>query len=259
MKKIIKISGTIAGCVIFVSVLAIVIWYKKNQPLVFNNNKYFDLCVADVFFKDRTNQEYAPRTNERIQIKWDIPVEQFWNNDTITISITNTTGEKLYHFGCMYPLNNLVFEDYIIAPQGIVDTLYYHERTFSGIDDAEYIPFKKKKSFTLKSYNPLLQYPGYQPLPMDTEEFPQIIKDVYGDTTQIRYFVFLRGLPWNNHGFSIAYSDFIKIPVDSIIDGWKKNKFSTWHSSYNPENHQEYLDFYREDKMRREQDLDASL
>ena len=85
-----------------------------------------------------------------------------------------------------------------------------------------------------------LLYPRFHYLPMDTEEFPKIIKDVYGDTAQIRYFVFLRGLPWNNRGFSIAYSDFIKIPVDSVIDGWEKGKF-TKYGRYIPEEHQEYL------------------
>ena len=66
MKKILKISATIVGCVIFISVLATGIWYKTTYPLRFNNNKYFDLCIADEFFKDRTNQEYDLRSAEAL-------------------------------------------------------------------------------------------------------------------------------------------------------------------------------------------------
>jgi len=246
VKKVYKIFGIIIGSAIFVSVLVTVIWYKNIQPLEFNYSKHIDLCVADDFFKSRINKKYDPFTNERIQVKWDIPVKQFWNADTITFSITNITGVKLYYLGFKNPCCDFVFFDYIIAPQGRVDTLYFHKLGFDGVDNAEYIPFKKKGSITLKHCNPLLFYPEFDIfLPMDTDEFPRIIKEVYGDTAQIRFFVFLRGLPWNNSGFSIAYSDFIKVPIDSIIDGWKKGRFTN-HMHYNPEIHQEYLNVREE-------------
>ena len=245
------------GCAIFVSALVIIIWYANIQLLGFNKNKYFDLCVADEFFKDRTNekyessgppnyQEYNPRTNERIQVMWNIPVEQFCNNDTISISFINTTGEKLYYLGFRPPYYYVVL-DYIIAPCGKVDTmLFYKWGDLEAINEAEYIPFKKKERITLKYYNPVILYPGYEYiLPMDTEDFPRIIKEVYGDTVQIRYGAYLRGLPWNNRGFAIAYSDFIKIPINSIIDGWRKGKFTN-RIRYIPEDHQEYMNV-RED------------
>ena len=272
MKQIFKISGITIGCAIFISVLAISIWYINYIPSGedydddiellegpfgghmppefindglpklasgFNINKYFDLFVADEIFKDKKNKKWEPFTNERTQVKWDIPVEQFWNNDTITFSFTNTTGNKLYYLGYTHSSYCFVFLDYIISTQGKIDTLYCHEGGFEGAEGTEYIPFKKGKSITLKDDNPFLQDPyyGFTFLSRPYEDFPKIIKEVYGDTAQIRYFVFLRGMPWNNRGFSIAYSDFITIPIDSIISGWEKGKFEH-RRIFIPEGHQ---------------------
>jgi len=268
MKKFFKIFGIIIGCLIVILVLSIGIQYvnyipgmsyidryydemnpyipelddRPNIPSDIKDDKYFDLFVADAFFKGRTNQRYQGIPKEEVQIKWDIPVKQFWNNDTIIFSFKNTAREKLYYFGFKPPYYYIMI-DYIITLQGYSDTLFFSTwGDFEAIGEAKYIPFKKNASITLIDSNPILRYPSSYSdfISTDTEEFPKLIKEVYGDTVQIRYSAFLRGLPWNNRSFSIAYSDFIKIPINSIIDGWVKGRFTN-HGHYDLEEHKKYL------------------
>ncbi len=240
MKRIIKLSGITLACILVVLILAIWISYARSVPsredsTIYNEAKYFDLWIADKFFVNDTNQWFNPYTNSRIRLGWIIPVEEL-ENDSITVTFMNNTNEKLYYLGFSHPL---VEYDYVADFYGIADTIG-RGRNLGEFEGAKYFPMKKNESISIKLKNPLLLYPWFEHyLPTDTEEFPKIMKDVYGDVVQVRFKVFVRGLPWNKHGFSIANSDYIKIPIDTVIKGWKKGNFEK--VKYDPESHGEYF------------------
>jgi len=256
MKKIFKIPVIVIGSIIIAFVLVIGIWFALYTPPDVYRKKYFDLFIADIYFTSK-KPHYSPYDFERemfvcddkkrswpspmsIQLDWEIPTEQFGEGDSIHVSFMNNSGKKLYCFG-LAPYHAII-EDYIITYQESIDTIMWND--LSGIFEVGLTPFKRKEKVTIEIKNPLLLYPGYPSnfLPTDTEKFPEIIKEVYGDTVQIRFTVFVIEI-WK-HKYSPSYSKDVKIPVDMVIKGWEKGNFKK--VKYIPESHQEYFEVRKE-------------
>jgi len=238
MKRFIKISGIVTCGIIIAFMLIIGIWYAMYIPPY--GNKYFDLFIAELFFmskEERYESSWPPTMSK--QLDWEIPTEQFGEGNLINVSLTNSFGKKLYYYG-LSP-HEFLLKDYVIVSQENIDTLMWND--LSGVFEVGLIPFRKNRKVSPKIENPLLLYPGYPyNLPTDTENFPEIIREVYGDTVQIRFAVCVIE-PWKRD-FSISYSKYVKIPVDLVINGWEKGNFK--RVKYDPESHQEYLEVRRE-------------
>ena len=255
MKKIFKILVIVIGGIIIAFVLVIGIWFAIYTPAY--GKKYFDLFITDIYFTSK-EPRYDPFEVEEveigsfveedkkrswppafIQLDWEIPTEQFGEGDSIHVSFINNSGKKLYYFG-ITPFD-AILQDYVITHQESIDTIMWND--LEGVFETGLNPFRRKEKASIKIKNPLLLYPGYYYfLPTDTEDFPEIIKEVYGDTVQIRFTVFLFEI-WK-HRFSPSFSKYIKVPVDMVIKGWEKGNFEK--VEYDPESHQEYLEFRKE-------------
>jgi hypothetical protein len=258
MKKVIKILGFAVSGIIIALALVIGIWYAIYTPPHEYGKKYFDLFIVDILFRHNPKEIIEINIDDEInsscettmpssriswessiRLNWEIPVGQF-GNDIINISFTNTSGKKLYYLGYLSPTSCcFVFYDYIITPQGSNDTIILDGK-LDFLDVSEYVPLRRREKKSAEFDNPLRFYPEFRcHLPTDTEEFPHIIKEVYGDTVQIRFGICLIE-PWKYPGFSMSFSDFVKIPVQSVIEGWEKGNFTK--IKYDPESHQEYFE-----------------
>lgn len=248
MKKLIIIF------LILIIPIGIITWkYKKYKEELYEQPPSFDLFIAkSLYKKDKENPwkefwdnswESVSKENKRA-VEWISNPKDFEKLDSIYLGFKNTTNEKFYYVTWGTP-NSRMRISYKIYKNGILDSIPF--RGF-GCGSGIYItPLKNGEIAGSKLLNPLLFNPFTNHyLPLKNPKFPQLFKEIYGDSVVIKYEQATYSLPWNKFPSQKIESKEIVISTEKIIENWKKGDFKLSPEFYK-ENEQAFYIKYKGD------------
>ncbi|MCI2230435.1 hypothetical protein MC378_14745 [Polaribacter sp. MSW13] len=202
----------------------------KNEP--YQKTPFFDLFIAKSMYK--TNEETpwrdfwdnswqnVSKENKR-PIEWISNPKDFEKLDSVYLGFRNNTNEKFYYVTWGEP-NSRIRENFLVYRNGKIDSIPFGG---FGCGTGIYItPLKNGEIAGSKFLNPLLFNPftNYF-LPLKNKKFPQLFKEIYGDSVAIKYEQATYSLPWNKFPSQMIESKKIVISTERIIENWKKGQF----------------------------------
>ena len=229
MKKKIKIL------IYIIVIIPIIILGLSCYAFIYHPDQkapYFDLFIAKTFYKKDKQfawNEYwyncwdsVSKKNKR-QIEWISNPKDFEKLDSIYLGFKNTTNEKFYYVSWGSP-NSRIKDNYVVYKKGKADSI-----PFGGFGCATGIyiaPLKNGEIAGSKFLNPLMYnpYTGYH-LPIKNKKFPELFKEIYGDSVSIKFEQATYSLPWNKFPSQVIESNEIVISTEKIIENWKKGEF----------------------------------
>jgi hypothetical protein len=223
----------------------------KNEP--YQKTPFFDLFVAKSFYKkdlERPWEEFwynswnnVSKENER-PIEWISNPKDFEKLDSIYLGFKNTTKEKFYYVTWGEP-NSRIRISFNVFKNGKIDSIPF--RGF-GCGTGIYIaPLKNGEIAGGKFLNPLLFNPFTNHyLPLKNRKFPELFKEIYGDSVAIKFEQATYSLPWNKFPSQMIESKEIIISTEKIIENWKKGDYKL-SPEFDEENEQAFYIKYKGD------------
>ncbi|MDC1161894.1 hypothetical protein OAT18_00475 [Tenacibaculum sp.] len=202
--------------------------YKNKDKI---QPTHFDLFVVEEFYEKGKEKEYlwsefwseawnnAP-LNKKRPIQWFFNKESFEKFDSIYVGFKNISKEKIYYVTWGEP-NSRMRDDLVIYRKGEIDSIPFGG---FGCGTGIYIaPLKNGKTAGSKILNPFMfnPYTGYK-LPLKNKIFPELFKEIYGDSVSIKFKQATYSLPWNKLPSQMIESNEIVISTERIIENWKK-------------------------------------
>ena len=241
MKKLIIIF------LILIIPIGIISWkYNKYKNELSVQPPSFDLFIAKSFFKkdkDYPWKEYWDNAWNNVSMKRKRPTEWLLNKkdfeklDSVYLGFKNISNEKIYYVTWGQP-NSRIRDELLIYRNGKIDSIPFGG---FGCGSGIYItPLKNGEIAGSKISNPFLYnpYTGY-PLPLKNEIFPELFKEIYGDSIAIKFKQATYSLPWNKFPSQKIESKQIIISTKEIIKSWKNGNFS-FKSEFETENENSY-------------------
>lgn len=234
MKTIKRIFFVILSLTIIFTIYLIQDFNKYESNV--SNKKHFDLYIADRFLRksdhfslyqflhvhDSTTVWSDVKKSQRRPMKWDIKGLETLNY--ISISLKNISGEKMYYMSWGTPFSR-TREHFILYKNGIKTLI-----PFGGFDCGTGIYLEKmdvNETITNKNYSPLLFNPYTNaPLPLHSEKFPKLFKEIYGDSIKVILQQATYGSPWNKYPSQMITSQAFSVSTKKIIENWKRGNFS---------------------------------
>jgi hypothetical protein len=220
-----RIFSIITLSIVVLPALMIYFMYQSYKNEASDQPPYWDLFIAKTFYK---NEKQSPWDNiskeEKRPVKWLLNKSDFEKLDSVFIGFKNISNEKLYFVTWGYP-NSRLRRDLIIYKNGKLDSI-----PFGGFGCGTGIfvsPAENQDIVGGYSLNPLMfnPYSNYD-LPIETDSFPRVFKEIYGDSIGIRFQQATYSNPWNSYRSQMIYSEYIIISTDKIIENWKEGKFA---------------------------------
>lgn len=219
--------------------------YKSKDS---NQSTDFDLFIVEKFYekgKEKMNlsSEFWTEAwndvsiNQKRPIEWFLSTEEFEKLDSVYIGFKNISNEKFYYVTWGQP-NSRIRQDLLIYRNGKIDSIPFGG---FGCGTGIYItPLINKETAGSKLLNPLMinPYTGYD-LPLKNKKFPDLFKEIYGDSVSIKFKQATYSLPWNKFPSQIIESSEIVISTRKVIENWKKRDFK-----FNLKSEKEYESSY---------------
>ena len=216
----------------------------KNEP--YQKAPFFDLFIANSFYekdKERPWEEFWDNSwNNVIEenkrpVKWIANAGDFVKLDSIYLGLKNTTNEKFYYVTWGEP-NSRIRISYKVFKNGILDSIPFGG---FGCGTGIYItPLEKEEIAGSKFLNPLLFNPFTNHyLPLKNRKFPQLFREIYGDSVAIKFEQATYSLPWNKFPSQMIESNEIVISTEKIIENWKKGDYKL-SSEFEKDNEQAF-------------------
>ena len=202
----------------------------KNEP--YQKTPFFDLFVAKSFYKkdkERPWEEFwdncwnnVSSENKR-PVEWISNPKDFEKFDSIYLGFKNTTNEKFYYLTWGEP-NSRVRISFNVFKKGKIDSIPFGG---FGCGTGIYItPLKNGEIAGGKFLNPLLFNPFTNHyLPLKNRKFPELFKEIYGDSVAIKFEQATYSLPWNKFPSQMMESKEIIISTEKIIENWRKGDY----------------------------------
>ncbi len=216
----------------------------KNEP--YQKTPYFETFIAESLHeknKERPWEEFwdnswnnVSQENKR-PIEWLLNENEFEKLDSIFLGFKNTTNEKFYYVTWGEP-NSRIRISYKVFKNGIIDSIPFGG---FGCGTGIYItPLKDGKIAGSNFLNPLLFNPftNYE-LPLNNKKFPELFKEIYGDSVSIKFEQATYSLPWNKFPSQMVESKEIIVKTERFIKNWKKREFK-FSSEFEEENEQSF-------------------
>lgn len=196
---------------------------------VFRENEFmepatFEFFIAKTFFKEDNYSPFKPaEIGLKKPTKWHLQKDQFEAFDSVEIAFENLSAESYYYPSWGAPLTR-IREDLIIFKNGLADTV-----AFGGHGCATGVYMAKCKDeevMVIKHLNPLIfnPYSGYY-LDLESDTFPEIFKELYGDSVWIRYSQPTYSLPWKKYPSQLIQSNYLSINTNKLMERWNMNEF----------------------------------
>jgi len=213
----------------------LVLWlYEKYKDQLVDQPPHFDLFVAETLFEPVQKESWRKfwgaawndvSDSQKRSIEWKVHKIEFETLDSIYLGIKNTSKEKFYYVTWGAP-NSRIRISYNVYRNGKIDSI-----PFDGFGCGTGIfidPIEKEETAGSKFLNPLMFNPhtGYE-LPIKKEYFPELFKEIYGDSVGITFQQATYSLPWNKTPSQMIKSDEFYIVTDKIIENWEMGKFSS--------------------------------
>ncbi|MGB1042021.1 MAG: hypothetical protein ACPGU6_01380 [Tenacibaculum sp.] len=205
--------------------------YKKS---LYEQPPYFDLFIAHSLFEK--NEKYPwinfwsnawnkVPNNETRTVEWIFNKREFEKLDSIYLGFKNVSKEKFYYVTWGEP-NSRIRINYKIFRNGIIDSIPFGG---FGCGTGIYItPLKDGEITGSKFLNPLMFNPfnNYN-LPIENKKFPDLFKEIYGDSIALNFEQATYSLPWNKSHSQMIVSPEIIVCTEKIIENWKKGEYAS--------------------------------
>lgn len=208
------------------------IFHKPN----YSREKYIDLFIAEKlitkpdsikYFNDlwdstnvnKTSAWSSVKKKDRRPVKWNFIKTEFEKLGTISLELTNISGERMYYMSWGSPFSR-VRENIIVYKNG---KSYLIPFGGFGCGTGIYLEkLKNNETISAKNWNPLLfnPYTNYQ-LPLKSKKFPKLFKTLYGDSVKIIYEQATYGNPWGKYPSQMIFSQSISVSTDKILQNWE--------------------------------------
>ncbi|WP_428742160.1 hypothetical protein [Tenacibaculum sp.] len=211
----------------------IISWkYFSYRNSLYEQPFYFDLFIAQSLFEK--NEKYpwinfwgnswnkVPNSENR-PVKWIYNKKEFEKLDSVYLGFKNISKEKFYYVTWGEP-NSRIRINYKIFRNGKIDSIPFDG---FGCGTGIYItPLKEGKTAGSKFLNPLMfnPYNNYN-LPIKNKSFPDLFKEIYGDSVAINFEQATYSLPWNKVQSQMIISPEIIVSTEKIIESWKKGEY----------------------------------
>jgi hypothetical protein len=250
MKKKIKFTFFI----ILIILIGIFSWkYLNWKKSLYEQPASLDLFIAHSFFEK--DEEYPwiefwgnawnnVPNNENRNVEWIYNTRDFEKIDSIYLGLKNSTNEKFYYVTWGKP-NSRIRISYSVYKNGIKDSIPFGG---FGCGTGIYItPLKNGEIAGGKFLNPLLFNPFTNHyLPLKNRKFPELFKEIYGDSVAIKFEQATYSLPWNKFPSQMIESKEIIISTKKIIENWKKGDYKL-SPEFDEENEQAFYIKYKGD------------
>lgn len=230
MKKATKILISIVAGIIIIPSIILTVWYEVYKQRPVGQPPYFDLFIANTFFERDNSTPYDKVSESKKRpVIWQLNRDQFEKLDTITLTLTNISGEKCYYTSWGAPFTR-IRQDLIVYKNGIADSIPFGG---FGCGTGVYLaPLHDQETIARTLYHPFMfnPYSNYE-LDLKSDSFPKEFKSIYGDSVSIQLSQATYSTPWNEYKSQLIFSDMITISTDKIIENWYKGNFSVFPDS----------------------------
>ena len=200
-------------------------WYQEFKQQLPDQPPSFDLFIALTFFDLEDSSPWVIVTEDETRpVEWQLDHTQFERLDTVTLALTNISGEKFYYTSWGAPFTRLR-QDWIIYKNGLADTIPFGG---FGCGTGVYIaPLRPNETMTSTIFNPLMfnLCTNYN-LDIESDSFPDQFKSIYGDSIALRFSQATHSNPWNKYKSQMIFSEYITVSTEIVLDNWRQGDFA---------------------------------
>lgn len=220
--------------IILIILIVIFNWkYLNWEKGLYEQPASLDLFIAHSFFEKDEKYPWIEfwgnawnnvPNNENRNVEWIYNTRDFEKIDSIYLGLKNSTSEKFYYVTWGKP-NSRIRISYSVYKNGIKDSIPFGG---FGCGTGIYIdPLKKGEIAESKFLNPLMFNPyNNYPLPIENEKFPDLFKEIYGDSVSVKFEQATYSLPWNKIPSQMIASPEITVTSKKFLENWKERKYT---------------------------------
>jgi hypothetical protein len=200
-----------------ISIFTIILVSVYINSKAFNRVNILDFYVIVYLYDVGDYTPWSILSEERsIKCDWDLKNNQILSQDSIFISFTNRSNEKLFYITWGTPLSRL--RTTILIDNGSKkDTIKFLD--FGCYTGVEPFPIAKNETVSKWTFNPIYRYIREQlDATWSKENFRQNLTDLIGEKIEIQFEQAIYSPFWNKGKSQLVQSDFFSFESNEIVN-----------------------------------------